>query len=270
MTLHVNDCAQREQELDVGAAHAHAVDAVDAMPSPEPVPVRVYIFILFSMRLNSSSKMDISPPSPPPTPITFGPEIAPRGDGRQRHQIRLPARYRIEEDEAPALPPTAAAVAAPSPKPAPVIETPGTPPGEHTEPLLFVRTPPNRHGVYKVYTNEPTHDPDESTSIDKLCASPGLSVSRQREPALPDRSPSMPAWWPFASPTVARLMAWFHLGSNIITNSRLNLLVKDVMLGDDFDREDLRDFSAEKANKVLDNCTRPESDSDLPPIPDKW
>ncbi|KAJ7222346.1 hypothetical protein GGX14DRAFT_663311 [Mycena pura] len=249
MTLHVNDCAQREQELDVGAAHAHAVDG---MPSPEPVP------------------MDISPPSPPPAPIIFGPEIAPRGDGRQRRQIRLPLCYRIEEDEPPALPPTAAAAVAPSPEPAPVLEAPGTSPDKPREPPLFIRTPPNRHGIYKVYTNKPTHDPDDSTSIDKLCASPGLSVSCQREPALPDRSPSTPAWWPFASPTVARLMAWFHLGSNILTNSRLNSLVKDVMLTDDFNREDLRDFSAEKANKVLDNCTRPEGNSDLPPIPDKW
>ncbi|KAK6985044.1 GLOBIN domain-containing protein [Favolaschia claudopus] len=80
----------------------------------------------------------------------------------------------------------------------------------------------------------------------------GLPVSPPpRKPPIFSRMP--PAWFPFFNATIARLMAWFHLGSNTKSIADLDALVHDVMLAEDYDPAHLQDFSAARENKRLDD-----------------
>ncbi|KAJ7023895.1 hypothetical protein C8F04DRAFT_969620 [Mycena alexandri] len=112
----------------------------------------------------------------------------------------------------------------------------------------WVKTEPNDHGLYKVFPNRPTHDPEESITLANLCRSPDLLVPEKENP--PDSTP----WFPFLNPTVARLMAWFHLGSLQKSIAELDALVEDVLLQEDFDPAHLADFSAARENKRLDDA----------------
>jgi hypothetical protein len=64
-------------------------------------------------------------------------------------------------------------------------------------------------------------------------------------------------------------MVWFHLGSNLKSLAELDSLVTEVLLQDDFDPAHLKDFSAARENKRLDDSTTSEID-DLPAAPDGW
>jgi hypothetical protein len=142
-----------------------------------------------------------------------------------------------------------------------------TPPPEPTSdelPPKWVRTKPNIFGLYKVFPNTPTRDPDESVSLDDLCKSSELLVA----PKIPSYSPLTPPWFPFLNSTVARLMVWFHVGSNLKSIAELDSLVEDVLMSDDFDREHLNNFSAARENKRLDDATGLDPDTDSPP--NKW
>jgi len=120
-------------------------------------------------------------------------------------------------------------------------------PAPGTAPVTWVKTEPNQYGLYKIFPNRPTHDPDDSVSLDDLCKSSELLV--------PDKpissSGSTDPWFPFLNATVARLMAWFHLGSTLKSIAELDSLVQDVLLKDDFDRTHLLNFSAARENKRL-------------------
>ncbi|KAJ7038615.1 hypothetical protein C8F04DRAFT_887656, partial [Mycena alexandri] len=58
----------------------------------------------------------------------------------------------------------------------------------------------------------------------------------------------------FLNPTVARLMSWFHLGSPQKSVTELDSLVDNVLLHGDFDLAHLRDFSAARENRRLDDA----------------
>ncbi|KAJ6549894.1 hypothetical protein B0H19DRAFT_1298254 [Mycena capillaripes] len=150
-------------------------------------------------------------------------------------------RYR---DEPPA-PPTVL-----EPPVVPTVDN-APPAGPNTEeqPPKWVKTEPNIHGLYKNFPNRPTHDPDESVSLDDLCKSSELLVA----PKIPSFSPATPPWFPFLNTTVARLIIWFHIGSNLKSIAELDSLVEDVLMKDDFDREHLKNFGAARENKRLDD-----------------
>lgn len=168
-----------------------------------------------------------------------------RPSGRPSRRTRLPARYRDEPPE----PPT------PIPRAQPVVEpNSGPQPPEHIiqeapPSRRWVKTEPNAHGLYKVFPNRPTHDPEDSISLDDLCRSSQLLTENTTTVQT-----STPPWFPFLNSTVARLMSWFHLGSNIKSIADLDSLVNDVILHEDFDRKDLEGFSAARENKRLDDA----------------
>ena len=56
---------------------------------------------------------------------------------------------------------------------------------------------------------------------------------------------------PFLNPTSWRLVSWFYKSSHM-SLEHLSSLVQDVILADDFNREDLRDFNAQRETKRLD------------------
>ncbi|KAJ6523309.1 hypothetical protein B0H19DRAFT_652284 [Mycena capillaripes] len=111
--------------------------------------------------------IEVSPPSPlPPGP-----------GGRPRRHPRLPKRYR---DDPPATP---MIVEPPVVKATPVVEH-----NSRETPPKWGTTEPNRHGLYKVLPNRPTHDPDETVSIDDLCKSSELLLA-PKVPSLASATP---------------------------------------------------------------------------------
>ncbi|KAK7013429.1 GLOBIN domain-containing protein [Favolaschia claudopus] len=149
------------------------------------------------------------------------------------------------------------------------INDPEPPPEpENTVRPRWFKTSPNSYGLYKVFPHPPTRDPDQSISLDDLCASSDLLVSQKNQP---DATPTVPTapWFPFLNATVARLMAWFHLGTNLKSLAELDALVEDVLLQDDFDVAHLRNFRAARENKRLDD-TLASSIDESASAPDGW
>ncbi|KAJ7189928.1 hypothetical protein GGX14DRAFT_607546 [Mycena pura] len=69
----------------------------------------------------------------------------------------------------------------PQPPPPVVIQTPEHEPQPDSAPdpapervRRWVKSKPNVHGVYKVYPNRPSHDPDKSIRLEDLCQAPEL------------------------------------------------------------------------------------------------
>ncbi|KAJ7116153.1 hypothetical protein C8R43DRAFT_1138022 [Mycena crocata] len=177
----------------------------------------------------------------PPEPLRAPSPLPPGPGGRPRRRPKMPARYR---DDAPDTPtPVIQPAEVPEPEPQPRPDAP------EDEPQKWVKTEPNAHGLYKVFPNRPTHDPDDTISLDDLCRSSQLLTDTSETTA------STPAWFPFINSTVARLMIWFHTGSNLKSIAELDSLINNVILHEDFDRKHLEDFSAIRENKRLDDET---------------
>ncbi|KAJ7800828.1 hypothetical protein B0H14DRAFT_3490262 [Mycena olivaceomarginata] len=157
----------------------------------------------------------------PPSPREPSPPLPPRPSGCPARRIRLPTRYR---DELPD-PPTPVPPQAPPPEPEPEPLADSIP----TAPRKWVKTQPNAHGLYKIFPNRPTHDPEDSISLDDLCRSSDLLTENTETGQA-----STPPWFPFLNRTVARLMSWFHLGSTVKLNGDLDSIVHNVMLHEDF------------------------------------
>lgn len=116
------------------------------------------------------------------------------------------------------------------------------------------RTESNCFGVVREFASRPSFDPD-----DRLTSSDLANYHRAQHPSImPNSIPivgtASPACWysPFSSASVCRLMAWFWTGSARKSLDDLDTLVKNVILADDFDSKDLRDFSVKKENDKLD------------------
>jgi hypothetical protein len=129
---------------------------------------------------------------------------------------------------------------------------------------LQFRTEPNSFGLYRVYSGRlPTYDPDLVVRIDDVCDSGNFNIQ-------PDVSLSRP-WWsafgssldtiqnnffaPFLNATVFRLMSWFYSTSSLKSLSELQRLVDKVINQDDFQKEDLQDFNANREAALLDTHT---------------
>ncbi|KAK7021661.1 GLOBIN domain-containing protein, partial [Favolaschia claudopus] len=106
--------------------------------------------------------------------------------------------------------------------------------------------------ILKVFPHRPTHDPEDSICLEDLCRSPGLLTPDSVVSA--DSSSLTAPWFPFLNATVGRLMSWFHLGGNLRTHQKLDELVNKVIWSEEWDRENLRGFSAARENKRLDNA----------------
>ncbi|KAF7328374.1 GLOBIN domain-containing protein [Mycena venus] len=197
----------------------------------------------------------------PASPVHRSPSpLPPRASGRPARRIRPPKRYR---DESPAPPP---------PVEIPDVttndESPVDPATRNNSPRWF-KTEPNAYGLYKVFPHPPTRDPDQLLSLEDLCRSSELLIAEQpRAPVVSQTVPTAP-WFPFLNSTVARLMTWFHGGSNLKSIAELDALVEDVLLKEDFDPAHLQNFSAARENKRLDDSTASAID-EAPAAPDRW
>jgi Plavaka transposase len=163
----------------------------------------------------------------------------------------LPKRYRDE------LPP------APLPVVADIPDLPELPAIVADLTMPTVKTQANEYGIHREYYGSfPSYDPSEFSSLSDLCNSPALPGNLPPPTQLP--------WWlrftssvqsitqqtsfaPFLNATTFRLMRWFYSVSNTKSLRELNRLVKDVILADDFEKEDLEGFSAEREVKRIDS-----------------
>lgn len=141
-------------------------------------------------------------------------------------------------------------------------------------------TDPDEFGVYRVYQYMPSYDPDQETSPEEFADSPDIPGARPR---------SRPGWWfgfgsvaqtilrqrtpmsinpPFLNHTTLSLMQWYYLArSSTLSLASIQRLVEDVILGPDFDREELRNFRAQTAVNAYDRArlaaaTLPTSESE--------
>ncbi|KAL0568578.1 hypothetical protein V5O48_013407 [Marasmius crinis-equi] len=155
----------------------------------------------------------------------------------------------------PTPPPPGPETPIPSPSPSPPLPSP--PP----EPAQII-TEPDEFGLYRVYSKYPTRIPDEEIEDEEVCEGAGYQAKLTSNPlsvfglADPD---SEGIFAPFLNATVFRLMNWFYGPSNNKSIAGLDSLVHDVILADDFDREDLRGFRTQRELSRLDDYANPRS-----------
>ncbi|KAG1759545.1 hypothetical protein EDD22DRAFT_955751 [Suillus occidentalis] len=58
--------------------------------------------------------------------------------------------------------------------------------------------------------------------------------------------------YPFPTMSIYRLMSWMHSGGNLLLETKVSHLVKDVILADDFNRNDFENFSVRRNLQELD------------------
>ena len=153
-----------------------------------------------------------------------------------------------------------------------------------------IETEPDSMGLYRIYPRPPARDPDEQITIHHVADAPTFfketSINREENPlvglGVTARAQSeleiKPFYSPFLNSTVFRLMTWFYKTS-IKTLTNLDSLVSEVLLADDYDRDDLIGFSALRESHRLDqshpqqNAEYVSSRSSSPPPPvssDLW
>lgn len=168
-------------------------------------------------------------------------------------------------------------------QPKPRIEnTPEEDPPNKLPILDSIETEPDSMGLYRIYPRPPARDPDEQLTIHHVADAPtfiketsinheenplvGLGSSAQAQSELKGK----PFYSPFLNSTVFRLMTWFYKTS-MKTLTNLDSLVSEVLLSDDYDREDLIGFSASRESRRLDE-SNPQKDTETltgssPPVP---
>ena len=187
-----------------------------------------------------------------------------RPSGRPNRKIRLPLRY---VDELPPQPPIIPRPIFDIQQPFASIPSSGSPPlptlsvDIPTNPVnasTIYETPPNAYGVHRLYrSGQPSYTPDDLYSLRQ--SSDGNTFSRD-----PDSDGNRP-WWgafgsssqniqepyfaPFMSASVFHLMNWFYTGSNLKSLGKLDRLVTDVILANDFRREDFVGFRSSQEAK---------------------
>ncbi|KAH9834205.1 uncharacterized protein C8Q71DRAFT_797981 [Rhodofomes roseus] len=133
-------------------------------------------------------------------------------------------------------------------------------------------TEPDEFGSFRCYPTRPTAAPQGPGSLDKLSDAPTLSEqldggstssALQRFgpgvlKTIQDGAEKARDWFfPFLNVTVFRLMAWANTGSNVKSDKEIQRLVDEVILADDFNREDLRSFRVPREFERLDSMDAP-------------
>ncbi|KAF9032603.1 hypothetical protein BJ165DRAFT_1604790 [Panaeolus papilionaceus] len=70
---------------------------------------------------------------------------------------------------------------------------------------------------------------------------------------------------PYPNKTIELIMSWYYMASNTKSLNDLNVLIRNVILSDDFNKKDLKNFDAAKAVQTLDNVTNSNE-----PLTDGW
>jgi hypothetical protein len=150
-----------------------------------------------------------------------------------------------------------------SPSPPPSISSATSTTDDRAMPTFD--TEPDEFGLFRSYISCPTYEPDEEIPLDSICDSEGFAVVKVNSNDWRSvfgpcssfmESANKNLFAPFLNATVFRLMNWFYSGSNMKSVAELDKLVNDVILADDFDRAHLKEFSAMRELKRLDEHKR--------------
>ncbi|KAJ7225438.1 hypothetical protein GGX14DRAFT_638737 [Mycena pura] len=225
---HLPKCPKRKERRAAGSA-----SAAQALQQQAMTHAQLAAQAAAAEEVAADFEMRIDEPPRPPSPIPL------RASG-------LPNRRRKPTQKILDM--------LPQPPPPVVIQTPEHEPQPDSAPdpapervRRWVKSKPNVHGVYKVYPNRPSHDPDKSIRLEDLCQAPELVAAETPTMAKPD-----PPWYhPFPNPSIAHVMMWKNLTDNANSDAATDGVV-DIFLRDDVNKKDLAGFSSKRENDRLD------------------
>jgi len=145
----------------------------------------------------------------------------------------------------------------PSPKPTPLPElevpSPESTPDPELEADTVFTTEPNGFGLYREFTRKPRTDPEDGAMLEDL-TNDALPEQHYSEAAVTEtpHSVTLDFFHPFPNATVFRYVNWFLGASQTKSAADLDRLAHEVILSEDFDPEDLRNFSAARELVHLD------------------
>ena len=115
-------------------------------------------------------------------------------------------------------------------------------------------TPCDEMGVYRVYPDLPSFEPDNNITLDEINNAVALvdSPFGDIEASPTSFTDSAKFYEPYSNPTTFLLMKWMQNDSNLKSIAQIDLLVRDVILSPHFDRASLRNFSAATESRKLD------------------
>ncbi|KAJ3753853.1 hypothetical protein EV360DRAFT_23193, partial [Lentinula raphanica] len=120
--------------------------------------------------------------------------------------------------------------------------------------ILIVRdalkTCQNPFRMFRLYPRRPTYDPDMFVSVDDLAK----NTYRDSLVSAPDSKMLRDPPWPFLNKTVYNVMRWLNTGSRSKSEGEATRFVQEVIMANDFDRDDLSGFNAHHENQRADKA----------------
>ena len=139
----------------------------------------------------------------------------------------------------------------------PEVSSPSPPLDPEPEPMADVEfiTEPNRFGLYRQYTRKPQTDPEDCLTLTDLVDDSTPPEQQQLEATVietPHSATTADLFYPFPNATVFRCMNWFLAASGKLSATELDRFTREVILSEDFNRKDLRNFSVAREKAQLD------------------
>lgn len=114
-----------------------------------------------------------------------------------------------------------------------------------------LKTTFNSFGLCRLYPHCPSFEPDQLIQSSLLARTSPIATSNNAQAT--DSPPKVYApLYPFPNMSIYWLMSWMHSGGNLLSETKVSHLVKDVILADDFDCKDLENFSVRRNLRELD------------------
>ncbi|THV02683.1 hypothetical protein K435DRAFT_852531 [Dendrothele bispora CBS 962.96] len=211
-----------------------------------------------SLGMNIEEHLDMVIDEPSPSATTELPPAPPPPTKPPTNALR-PSRtgllYNFLKDHHP---PTLPSTEVPDQVPYPVPES--TPESVGLPEFVYVDTDPDEFGIYRSYPTLPKSIPDEEIPLVDICEGSGFPCPPPLEPLSIFGSFAKKiqnAFAPFLNPSIFRLMAWFYNGHESKSFADLDNLVDNVIMADDFKKEDLKGFRAKKVARDMDEYLGP-------------
>ncbi|PIL33276.1 hypothetical protein GSI_04726 [Ganoderma sinense ZZ0214-1] len=215
----------------------------------------------------------VAPPPLPARPLSPPPPPSPPGlSTRGGRRVRLPKTYNDFLPSAKGVLPSQydrmkpRPVAVDVPPPLPSTNATSVPP----PPEKVYRTAADAFGIFREYARRPHRDPETNVSLEAVCDAPGLEKPAEQDApkyasiAWITRSVAItvhptsttPDYGPFENASQFRLMDYFYGSSDSKSLDALDDLIA-VIRSPGFSSEDLKGFSAKKAERALDIWVSP-------------
>ena len=141
----------------------------------------------------------------------------------------------------------------PTPPAQPEVPIPAAIPDPEPEADTEFITEPNGFGLYRQYTRKPQTDPEDLLTLADL-VDDDMPEQHHSDAAMTEtpHSPSVDFFYPFPNATVFRYVNWYLGTSGTLSAADLDRLAHDVISSDNFNREDLQNFSMARELARLD------------------